>query len=508
MKKRPIFTLLFAITLLGSVLFALILASNNNRNKTDGDELAMGSITEPQVKRDLDDIKKDGVLNVIAIYNSTSYFLYKGEPMGFEYELLERMADDLGVELRIKIAKNIDQLFDMLNKGEGDLIAYGLSITEPRKKVVNFTEHHYVTHQVLVQRKPSNWRSMPLHRIKDQLITDPLELLDETVHVRKNSSYYERLQNLMEEIGGKIYIKPVAGNKTTEEIIRMVVDGDIKYTISDYNIASINQTYYPILDIETSISFSQRIAWAIRKNSPDLLEEVNKWITSAKKKDFYHVVYNKYFRNKKSYRRRIKSDFFSKNTGRISAYDDIIRKNAERIGWDWRLLSSLVYQESRFDPVDTAWTGAGGLMQLLPSTAEELGLTDLNDPSANVYAGTTYLKKLWKNWEKIPDTTQRLKFVMASYNCGLAHVRDAQRLAKAFDEDPLMWDDNVEDYMLKLSSQEFFTHPVVRYGFVRGREPYLYVKEIFLRYEHYKKFIPLVPPVAQDPKKAKLAVAN
>ncbi len=505
MRKRPIYTLLFAIALLGSVLFALILSSNT---KKDGDELAMGSITKPLIKRDLKDIKKDGVLNVIAIYNSTSYFLYKGEPMGFEYELLERMADDLGVELRIKIAKNIDELFDMLNKGEGDLIAYGLSITEPRKKVVNFTEHHYVTHQVLVQRKPDNWRSMSLHRIKDRLITDPLELIDETVYVRKNSSYYERLQNLMEEIGGKIYIEPVAGNKTTEEIIRMVVDGEIKYTISDYNIASINQTYYPILDIETSISFSQRIAWATRKNSPDLLKEVNKWITSAKKKSFYHVVYNKYFRNKKSYRRRIKSDFFSKNTGRISAYDDIIRQNAERIGWDWRLLSSLVYQESRFDPIDTSWTGAGGLMQLLPSTAAELGLTDLNDPTANVYAGTTYLKKLWNNWKNIPDTTQRLKFVMASYNCGLAHVRDAQRLAEAFEEDPLMWDDNVEDYMLKLSSQEFFTHPVVRYGFVRGREPYLYVKEIFLRYDHYRKFIPLVPPVVEDSKKIKLAVAN
>ncbi len=476
------------LLLLGSLF---LLPGCGNPDEADGNELAMGSITKPLLSRDLKEIKEDGVLNVIAIYNSTSYFLYRGEPMGFEYELLNRMAKDLGLELRIKIAKNIDELFDMLNKGEGDLIAYGLSITEPRKKVVNFTEHHYVTHQVLVQRKPGNWRSIPLHRIRQQLITDPLDLIGETVHVRKNSSYYERLQNLMQEVGGEIYVKPIPGNRTTDEIIRMVVDGDIDYTIADYNIASINQTYYPQLDIETAISFSQRIAWAVRKNSPELLEAVNKWITVAKKKDFYHVIYNKYFRNKKSYKRRIKSDFFSKNSGKISPYDDIIRQNAIRINWDWRLLTSLVYQESRFDPEDTAWTGATGLMQLLPSTAEDLGVEDLSDPVENVYAGSSYLHKLWKNWKKIPDTTQRLKFVMASYNCGLGHVRDAQRLAKAFDEDPLVWDDNVEDYLLKLSSREYFTHPVVRYGFVRGQEPYLYVKEIFLRYEHYKKFIPL-----------------
>ena len=83
---------------------------------------------------------------------------------------------------------------------------------------------------------------------------------------------------------------------------------------------------------------------------------------------------------------------------------------------------------------------------------------------------------------------------MAAYNCGLGHVRDAQRLTKAFGEDPFVWDDNVEDYLLKLSSREFFNRPEIKYGFVRGREPYLYVKEIFLRYEHYKKLIPLKTP--------------
>ncbi len=474
-----------------ALLILLVACKNESPSQKVETATRPTQIKEPQVEIDLPQLKEKGVLTAIAIYNTTSYFLYKGEPMGFEYELLKRLAQSLNLELRIKIAEDIDELFDMLNRGEGDIVAYGLSITEPRQEIVTFTENHYVTHQVLVQRKPVNWSQLPLHRIQKRLISDPLELLNETVYVRKNSSYYERLENLQQEMGGQIVVETVSGNKTTEEIIKMVVDGEIDYTISDYNIAAINKTYYPILDIETPISFSQRIAWAVRKNSPLLLQEVNKWIVKVKKQDAYYTIYNKYFKNKKSYKRRIKSDFFSKNTGKISQYDELIKMNATAINWDWRLLSSLIYQESKFEPATTSWAGAGGLMQLMPSTANDYGLVDLENSEANLKVGSKYLHKLWGNWTDITDSTQRLKFVMASYNCGLGHVKDAQRLAKSMEEDPLQWDNNVEDYILKLSSPEFFNHPVVRYGFVRGREPYLYVKEIFLRYQHYQKFIPI-----------------
>ena len=473
------------------LLFLVISCSSDPAAEEDDTPVpVVGAIREPLVNRDLDAIKKDGKLTAITVYNSTSYFLYRGKPMGFEFELLSRLAKDLGLEMEIVIAENSDALFDMLNKGEGDIIAHGLTITQARQEIVDFTDYHYVTHQALVQRKPKNWRQLPGYKVQRQLISTPLDLIDDTVHVRWNSSYYERLQNLSREIGGSIYVDTVPGNTTTEDIIKMVVDGEIDYTIADYNIAAINQTYYPILDIETPISLSQRIAWAVRKNSPELLEAVNQWIKKVRKQDFYYVIYNKYFKNKKSYRRRIKSDFFSKNGGKISRYDDIIREHSKSLGWDWRLVSSLVYQESRFDPGVTSWTGAGGLMQLMPSTADDLGLQNPANPDANIKAGTAYLHELWEKWGDIKDSIQRIKFTMASYNCGYGHVKDAQRLTESFEEDPLAWDDNVEDYLLKLSSREYFTMPEVEYGFVRGREPYLYVKEIFLRYEHYCKFIP------------------
>ena len=158
------------------------------------------------VERDLDDIKKDGKLKALLTYSATSYFLYKGEPMGYEYELVSQLADHLGVELEIILAKNLDNMLYDLTQGEVDIVAHGLAIISERKKYVAYTDPLYVTRQVLVQRKPDNWRRMTLDQIKDQLVQDPLDLIGDTVSVRKNTNYYARLKNLSKEIGGDIVI--------------------------------------------------------------------------------------------------------------------------------------------------------------------------------------------------------------------------------------------------------------------------------------------------------------
>ena len=439
--------------------------------------------------KDLQAIKEDGVLHAITIYNSTSYFLYKGMPMGFEYELLSRLANDLDLELKITVADDIDDLFDMLNNGEGDLIAYGLTITEPRKKLVSFTNNHYVTHQTLVQRMPDNWRSLPGYKIDKQLISNTLELMNDTVWVRENSSYAERLDNLQDEMGSEIPVEYIDGNITTDEIIKMVVDGEIERTVADYNIAAINKTFYPVLDIDTRISFAQRIAWAVRQNSPELLNAINEWIMKEKKRDEYYVIYNKYFKNKKSYRGRVQSDFYSKNSNKISQYDDIIKNNATKLGWDWRFLSSQVYQESGFDPRSISWAGASGLIQLMPETAKEVGVSNSFDPKQNIKGGVKYLNRVRDRFESVEDSIQKVKFTLAAFNCGPGHVLDAMRLAEKNGKDPNIWDDNVEEYILKLSEKKYYLDEVVRHGYARGSEPYNYVRDIFLRYEHYKQFI-------------------
>lgn len=447
------------------------------------------AVLEPQVTRDLADIKEDGVLRAITVYSSTSYFLYRGRPMGFEYELLKRFAETQDLRLEMVVAENIDQLFDMLNRGEGDLVAHGMTITKPRREVVDFTRHHFTTYQTLVQRKPANWRAMKVHNIEKQLVSDPLDLIGKTVHVRRNSSYYQRLQNLSDEIGGEIRIDTVSGEIATSDLIRMVAQGDIDYTVADQNLAAINEGYYRNLNIDIRLSSRQRIAWAVRKNSPQLKQVLDRWIEAEKRTAEYHVIYNKYFENRRSYRTRIESDLYSKNEGRISRFDSLVQTYSAELGWDWRLVASLIYQESRFDPSQRSWAGARGLMQLMPATARELGVSNPHDPVQSLRGGIRYLEQLYARWSDIPDSVQRIKFAMASYNCGYGHVLDAQRLADKYGKDPEVWDDSVEDYLLRLSDRDYFTDEVVRYGYARGREPYRYVQAIFDRYDHYQRLI-------------------
>lgn len=479
-EKRSVFSIIF-------LFVVLFLPACQILEKKNGDEA-----TEQQVfQRDLEEIKEKGILKVLTTYSGTSYFLYRGQPMGFEYELLKRFAEHLEVELEIQVSKNIDSLLYQLNAGDVDLVAHGLTITSERKQKVDFTDYLYLTHQVLIQKKPDNWRNMNWSSIQSELVHDAIELIGDTVSVRVNSSYMHRLQNLSKEIGGKIAIDTILGNYSTDKIIKMVVDGEIKYTVADNNIANINSSYYPVLNIEVPISFSQRIGWAVRSSSPDLKKAVNEWLKGMKKKTAYYVIYNKYFKNQGSFRKRVRSEFYSLNNNRISKYDPLIKEKAENIGWDWRLLSSLVYQESRFIPEAGSWAGAKGLMQLMPATAEELGVEDRLDPQQNVEGGTRFLNKLWNDFEEIQDSVQRIKFTMAAYNCGFYHVADARRLAVTDNLDPNVWDGNIENIILDLSYPETYNRPEVKYGYVRGIEPFTYVKQIFERYEHYTQFIEL-----------------
>ena len=467
------------------LLFLFTTCGSNEENKADD---LPKEVKEP-ITKDIAQIKEEGILRALTTYSGTSYFLYRGKAMGFEYELLERFAEYLGVKLEIVVTSDIDSLFNELNNGDVDLVAHSLTITKERKQEVNFTDYLYLTNQVLVQKKPDNWRKMKWNKVEKTLVHDAIELIDDTVSVRKNTSYFQRLNNLSSEIGGDIIIDTLPGSLATDEIIKMVVDGYIKYTIADKNIASINASYYPILDIDVPISFSQRIAWAVRSNSPNLLDVANKWLEEFKKEVDYNVIFNKYFKNTRAFKARIKSDFYSLNNNKISKYDDIIKKNAAIIDWDWRLLASLIYQESQFDPHAKSWAGAHGLMQIMPATAKELGVKDRSNPEQVIQGGSKYLKLLYERFDMVEDSVQRIKFAMASYNCGYGHVTDAQNLAEKRGIDDNIWDDHIDKIILELSYPKNYNDPVVEYGYVRGTEPYNYVSHIFERYDHYMQFI-------------------
>ncbi|RED94905.1 MltF family protein [Marinoscillum furvescens] len=444
-----------------------------------------------QFHADLEDILERDTLKAITTYSSTSYFLYRGQPMGYEYELAAQLASELGVELEMIVADDIDQIFNMLNEGEGDIITYGLTVTRSRRQIADFTLPLNFTHQSLVQRKPDNWRQMKLHELEKVLVRNPIRLIGLDVHVRQGSSYNDRLLNLQDELGGEINIHYLPGNLSTDEIMKMVASGEIDYTIADHNLASINATYYRNLDIQTTVGVMQQLAWAVRKTSPELKARVNEWLKAQRKEDDFYVTYNKYFKNSRAFTTRVKSQFYSKEGDKISRYDDLMRAAATEINWDWRLLAAQVYQESRFDPKTKSWAGAVGLMQLMPKTAKSYGYSKLTNPKTSLEAGIAHLDYLDAYWSKhIADSTERLKFVLASYNAGHNHVQDARRLAEKNGQNPNLWYDHVEEALLMKSQKKYFNDPVVKYGYCRGEEPVNYVKEIIERYRYYQEFVP------------------
>lgn len=439
----------------------------------------------PVLKR----ILKEQKLVAATDYTSTNYFIYRGEPMGYQYELLKSFADYLNVKLEIQTINDLDVSFECLHSGDCDLLALGLTITKERSEELLFSNPLGQTRQMLIQKKPDNWRKMrTMDQIESKLLRNPLELAGKTVHIQKSTIYLTRLETLSNEIGSDITIieHPDA---TIEELIEMVAKGEIEYTVCDEHIALVNYKFYPDIDVKTPISFHQNFAWAVQKGESELADTINSWLESFKQSRTSAYLYNKYFKNTRTVN-IAKSDYYSLKGGKISPYDEKIKEYSSDIDWDWRLLASLIYQESRFYPQAKSWAGAFGLMQLMPHNAEKYGIDSLSSASDQIKAGVRFIKLLDKQFlDKIEDKSERTKFVLASYNAGIAHVYDARRLAEKYDKDPNLWDENVDFYLLNKSKPEFYNDSVVKYGYCRGTEPYNFVYDILDRYNHYKNVI-------------------
>ncbi|MEM9897291.1 MAG: transporter substrate-binding domain-containing protein, partial [Bacteroidota bacterium] len=271
----------FAKSAFSIVLLTYFLQGCLNKQSSKNDNTK--PVREEQVVRfDFDKIKERGYLIALMENSSTGLFVYRGRTMGYEYELIQRFCKENGLELRIELVNNLEEAFQKLNNGEGDVLAYNLTVTKERKERIAFTHYLNLQKQVLIQRRPSNWRQMKLHEIEKELIRDPIELIGEEVVVRSESSYAKRLANLSDEIGGDILITPGGKDVETEELIKMVAQGKVKYTVAEEDIALVNATYYPILDVKTAVSFSTQIAWGVRKNAPILRDDLNQWILSMR----------------------------------------------------------------------------------------------------------------------------------------------------------------------------------------------------------------------------------
>ncbi|WP_460545963.1 MltF family protein, partial [Echinicola sediminis] len=416
-----------------------------------------------------------GFIRAVVDNSSTSYYIYRGRRMGYEFELLRNFARRLGVQLRLIVDADIVRAYQLLNEGKADIIAINLFSNEERRKYGAFTAPLNSLSSVLVQP-----RERPLLR-------EITELDGKTVHVRKGTVYRRQLQQLADSLQVKMDIVEV--DKNSDGLVEDVVMENIEYTIVDMDVALVNSTYYSDIDISMEVSPPAEVAWAVRKNSPDLLHELNSWIEKGKSSTYFAILYGKYFLNKKNSYFRNKSPFSSISGDRISVYDNIIKKGAEQIGWDWRLLASLVYKESRFDTVATSYAGAKGLLQLMPVTLERFGVENPNDPLQSLLGGVNYLKYLDKFWlERVPETNERIKFILASYNIGHGHVNDAWRLALKFGRDTRQWK-SVAYYLQRKSQPEFYRDPVVRSGYAKGHLAVSYVQDILSVYESYRVLV-------------------
>jgi peptidoglycan lytic transglycosylase F len=442
------------------------------------------------IYKDLDSIQSSGKIKALIEYNATSYFIYKGTPMGFEYELLKNYAEHIDVDLEVIPIKNMDSIFSDLNNGVADIAAANLTITEERLVQTNFTHPVLVTQQVLIQRKPENWKKLKKSTLKKQTLQSSLELVDKTITVSKGSSFYSRIKSLSNEIGGKIHINTVSGETSMEELIEKVATQEVKYTIADKNLAIVSQWQYPNIDASLTISLDQNIAWSTRKNSKKLTKSINEWLIEFQETRKFKLLYNKYFKNQKGFNKRVNHKSYTLTSGEISPFDETLEKHAPKLGWDWELLASLIYQESHFNNNARGWGGSFGLMQFMPVTGAKYGVDSSSSAHENIVAGINYLKYLDNYWKPIiVDSLHRIPFVLASYNVGPGHVLDARRLAEKYGKDPFIWENNVDFYLLNKSKAKYYKDEVVRNGYCKGYIAYNYVNEILIRYEHYKNMM-------------------
>jgi membrane-bound lytic murein transglycosylase F len=462
------------------------------------------------ISRDLAEIRERGSLTVLAPYNSTTYFIYQGEPLGYEYELLQAFAKDLGVPLKMVVVTDPKSLLPLLNSGEGDIAAarlippVGPTTALENQSPVSFTRALYHTEPVLVQQgeppseagkgtekviKPGPADLLPEIDIQARLVTKPSQLAGRRVDLPEQSPYHRTLVELSDEISGEIYVVETGGKIQDETLAQKVARGEVEFTVMQKNLADLKEAEFKNLTVRPILGQTQRVSWAVRKNSPDLLATLNTWIEDKKNTPLFDRLYQKYFIDRRRYLERVTSEYLASTTGKLSEYDPLIKQYAVELNWDWRLLASQAFQESRFKPAARSWAGATGLLQLMPATAREFGVHDALNPTDNVQGAVKFLKWLQQYWAKrVPDERERLKFILASYNAGAGHVEDAQRLTEKYGGNPQVWED-VSYWLLQKSTQQYSSDAVVKFGFCRGLEPVNYVSHILERFDHYKQFV-------------------
>jgi len=425
------------------------------------------------VQRDLAEITRSDTLRVITRNHPLTYYLYRGTRRGFDFEIIQQYAEEKGLFLEVVIPPTWSDMIPYLYEGKGDIICSMLSITPERARHVAFTHPYLDVQQVTVG---------------SEAVPPPMsmeELNGLTILVRRGSSYEERLRELRKQ-GYRIHLEYHDEISEVEDPVQFVARGRAPLTVVDNTIARLEQHFYPDLEIGVAVSEPEQIGWAVRPNSPELLESLNDYLERNRRGAFFNILKQRYFDNPDRFLRHRMAYNAQFQHGVISRYDTHFIEAGRAYGIDWRLLAAQSYHESRFHPDKVSWAGAVGLMQLMPRTARAMGVDDLYDPEQNIHAGSRYMNRLLTLYSDAATEDDRYRMAIAAYNAGIGHLTNARRLASELGGDSTRWDD-VADALSKLEQLEYYRRE--GYAFVRGRAVRRYVADVMHRWDIFSTLV-------------------
>lgn len=425
---------------------------------------------ETESSSELQKIKDRGVLRVGTLNNQLSYYIGLDGPTGLEYDLAAQFADELGVNLEIKPAYRLSELFPALKNGEIDIIAAGL--TQAPNRIKDFRPgpaYYYVSQQVVY--KKGTWRPRNLQQLIDS---------NETLTVVKGSHAEQTIIDLMTEHPELKY--EVTNSYDMNELLRQVAEGERLFTVTDSVDLSLTQRIYPDIALAFELTEDQPTSWFVRRSSDESLYAlVIEFFGGLQQNGELQLIEEKYLGHIEDFDYYDTRAFVRALDSKLPQWENLFKQYAGE--FDWRLIAALAYQESHWNPTAKSPTGVRGMMMLTLPTAKSVGVTDRLDPEQSIRGGVDYLRKIVK---RIPDSInehEKIWFALASYNVGYGHVMDARRITKSQGDDPDVWTD-VKGRLPLLRQKDYYEY--TRYGFARGDEALNYVENIR---RYYKSII-------------------
>ncbi|MFD2642901.1 membrane-bound lytic murein transglycosylase MltF [Pseudomonas japonica] len=416
----------------------------------------------------LERIKEDGVLRVITRNSPATYFQDRNGETGFEYELVKRFAEDLGVELQIETADNLDDLFNQLGQPNGPVLAAaGLVNSGQRQHQARFS-HPYleVTPQIIYR----NGKSRP---------TNAAGLVGKRILVLKGSSHAEQLAELKKQYPGLDYEE--SDQVEVVDLLRMVDEGQIDLTLVDSNELAMNQVYFPNVRVAFDLGDARDQRWAVAAGEDNsLLNEIDKFLDKVEKNGTLQRLKDRYYGHVDVLGYVGAYTFAQHLQERLPRFEKHFRNSAKQEQVDWRLLAAIGYQESLWQPEVTSKTGVRGLMMLTQRTAQAMGVSNRLDPVQSIRGGAKYFMHVKEQLDDSIKEPDRTWFALAAYNVGGGHLDDARKMAEREGLNPNKWLD-VKKMLPRLSQKKYYSK--TRYGYARGGEPVHFVANIRRYYD-------------------------